>query len=189
MKRTAIIALLALGLIRANAQQLSDVTLTNALDGKSWSMSNVNSSQVMVMIFMSAECPFDNYYYKRVSRLASELGSRATFILVNPNASETAEAMKGKAGANGLSIPWLMDSQQVLLQNLAATKTPEAFVLANTAGKWNVVYRGAIDDNAQVEAEVRQRYVLLAVEAVLAGQSPAQKEARPTGCSVRKREH
>ena len=54
------------------------------------------------------------------------------------------------------------------MTNLNAHKSPEVFLLKNEGGKFTVVYHGAIDDNAQVESDVRQNYLRSAIDNMLA---------------------
>ena len=172
----------------ATGQQLKDFTLSNAADGKSVALTDFKSSDGLVIVFMSTDCPFDSYYYNRIASLVTEYGNRVSLILVNPNAGESATAMKQTLGKMGISVPYLMDFDQVLMQNLGATKTPEIFVLKNSGGLFTTIYHGAIDNNAQVESEASESYGRNAIDAMLSGQSPAQKEMRPAGCSIRKKD-
>ena len=50
-----------------------------------------------------------------------------------------------------------------------------------------VVYSGAIDDNAQVEKDVRHAYLSDAIDIMLANQTIATPEIRPVGCTIRKK--
>ena len=47
------------------AQEIMNFTLPNARDGKEVSLSSYASSTVIVVVFTSHECPFDNYYKDR----------------------------------------------------------------------------------------------------------------------------
>jgi hypothetical protein len=95
--------------------------------------------------------------------------------------------MAKKASTKSLGVPYLADKDQKLMNALGATKSPQAFLLKNSGGKFHVVYSGAIDDNAQVEADVRHAYLKDAIEIMLSNQNIATKEVRPTGCTIRKK--
>jgi hypothetical protein len=82
-------------------------------------------------------------------------------------------------------VPYLLDKDQVELKTFSARKTPECFVLQSTGLKFNVVYRGAIDDSPQSAADVREAYLREAIEKVLAGKPIEVFEQRPPGCSIR----
>jgi hypothetical protein len=95
--------------------------------------------------------------------------------------------MVKKAQQLGLSAPYLADKEQTLMQQFGATKNPQAFLLKNDGGKFTVVYKGAIDDNAQVEADVRHAYLKDAVDILLTNQKIETTEVRPVGCTIRKK--
>ena len=123
----------------------------------------------------------------RIKALASEYHDQVPVLLVNSDATETIESLVKKATAQGFSIPYLADKDQKLMSALGATKSPQAFLLKNTGGKFSVVYNGAIDDNAQVEAGVRHAYLKDAIDIMLANQTIATAEVRPAGCTIRKK--
>jgi peroxiredoxin len=171
------------------SQEISDFSLTNVLNNETVSLSSFPSCQGLVVIFTSNSCPYDEHYRKRIQQIASRYQSTVPVLLVNANTepAETAEAMKKKAQQLDLGVPYLADKQQALMQQLGATKTPQAFLLKNTGGKFTVVYNGAIDDNAQVEADVRQAYLKDAIDIMLSNQAIKTKEIRPVGCTIRRK--
>lgn len=160
MKKIATL-LLVLVVATAHAQTLTDFTLKNVLDGKDVSLTNFTSAPGIVVLFTSVACPFDGYYTKRLVQVQNEYKDKLPMLLVNSytEAPEAEEWMVKAASANGLTLPYLSDKEQVLMTQLNAQRSPEVFVLKNTAGQFTVVYRGALDDNAQVEAEVKQTYL------------------------------
>jgi hypothetical protein len=175
--------------ILSYGQQLQKFSLKNAVDGKNVSADQYPSCDGMVIIFTSNSCPYDEYYRPRLSRLAASYHERVPFLLVNSgtDAPEAIDKMAEKARALNLSIPYLADKDQVLMSQLDAKKSPEAFLLKNVNGVFTVVYRGAIDDNAQVEADVRSYYLRDAIDILLANQKIATPEVRPVGCTLRKK--
>ncbi len=169
------------------AQQVPDFSLTNVLNGQTVSLGTDPSCSGLLIIFTSAECPYDEHYKGRIKALASEYHDQVPVLLVNSDATETNESLVKKATAKGFSIPYLADKDQKLMSALGATKSPQAFLLKNTGGKFSVVYNGAIDDNAQVEADVRHAYLKDAIDIMLANQTIATAEVRPAGCTIRKK--
>jgi peroxiredoxin len=103
------------------------------------------------------------------------------------DAAESTENMKKKAEQSGMNMPYLADKDQTLMQKFGATKSPQAFLLKNNGGKFSIVYNGAIDDNAQVEGDVHHAYLKDAIDILLANQSIATPEVRPTGCTIRRK--
>jgi hypothetical protein len=181
-------AILAFSFSFAKAQ-LTSFNLPNAVDGKSVSLDAYASSPALVIIFTSNACPFDEHYRGRINKLSKEFGNKVSIVLVNSHvdANESLDAMTKKAQQAGIALPYLADKDQTLMQNLKATKSPQSFVLKNSNGQFNVVYNGAIDDNAQVESDVRVSYLRDAIAAVLNNQPIQAAEVRPAGCSIRKK--
>jgi hypothetical protein len=173
----------------ALGQQVSDFKLVNVLNDQTVSASTFPSCSGLVIIFTSNACPYDEYYRGRVSKLSSRYQDKVPVLLVNsqPDAAESKENMVKKAKQLNLSFPYLEDKNQTLMAALDAKKTSEAFLLKNDGGKFTVVYRGAIDDNAQVEADVRHNYLRDAIDIMLANQKIETAEVRPVGCNLKKK--
>ncbi|HET9487728.1 MAG TPA: thioredoxin family protein, partial [Chryseosolibacter sp.] len=110
-------------------------------------------------------------------------------VLVNAHTepTESPDKMMEKARQLNLKVPYLADKDQTLMANLNVRKSPEVFLLKNENGKFTVVYRGAIDDNAQVEADVRHHYLRDAIDIMLNKQKIQTPEIRPVGCNVKKK--
>jgi hypothetical protein len=143
----------------------------------------------MVIIFTTNSCPYDEYYRNRVSKLSQTYQDRVPVLLVNPGTdpADTKENMIKKGKQLNFSLPYLADKDQTLMASLDARKSPEAFLLKNEGGKFTVVYRGAIDDNAQVEADVRHSYLRDAIDIMLTNQKVQTPEVRPVGCNLKKK--
>lgn len=182
-----IVFVFAFGFLQA--QEVPNFTLTNVLNGQTISLDTYPSCSGMLIIFTSNACPYDEHYRARIASLSNTYQNNVPLLLVNPltEENESAENMAKKAKALGIGIPYLADKDQKLMQALGATKTPHAFLLKNSGGKFTVVYKGAIDDNAQVAADVRHAYLKDAIEIMLSNQTIATPEVRPVGCTIRKK--
>jgi hypothetical protein len=171
------------------AQQLTDFKLVNVLNDQTVSAETFPSCSGLVVIFTSNACPYDEYYRGRIASLSNGYQDKVPVLLVNsqPDAAESKENMVKKAKQANFSFPYLEDKNQTLMTALDAKKSPEAFLLKKDGGKFKVVYRGAIDDNAQVEADVRHSYLRDAIDIMLANQKIATAEVRPVGCNLKKK--
>jgi hypothetical protein len=89
--------------------------------------------------------------------------------------------MKKRAEEKGFEFAYLYDPSQEIGRLFGATVTPHAFLL-DSEGK--LAYAGAIDDNMEL-AEVQQRYLRDALDAVLAGSKPEVDSIKPVGCGIR----
>lgn len=170
-----------------SAQQVPDFTLVNAMNDKNVSLSDYTNYAGVLIIFTSNACPYDGYYLNRIKKFSQDYKSKIPVLLVNSNTNESPEAMRKYGDQCGFTTPYLADKEQTLMQSLGATKSPEAFLLKNSGRKFSIEYRGAIDDNPQVESDVHDALLKNAVEAMLAGKAIQTKEARPVGCTLRKK--
>lgn len=169
------------------AQDVKNFTLTNTKDGMEISLSNYTSSKAVVIVFTSHECPFDNYYKDRIKELIKTYSGRVQFLLVNSNPEDQESAQQMAIHYTDLQVPYLADKDQVVMNNLAAKKTPEAFLMTPVGGKFIIAYNGAIDDNPQSAKDARQYFLKDAIEKVLSGQKIDISTQRATGCTIRKK--
>jgi len=189
MKKYILLTVILLSSLFSQAQTVADLSLINVFDGKQVTLKDFSSATGMVVIFTSVACPFDGYYTKRIKQLQNLYANKIPLLLVNPytEAPESEEWMIKAAQANDITLPYLSDKDQTLMAQLNAQRSPEAFLLKNTNGQFSVVYRGAIDDNAQAENAVKQSYLKDAIENLLAGKVISIPTSRPAGCYIRKK--
>lgn len=190
MKIRAIVLLFCIGtwgLPEAGAQ-VQNFTLTNVADESMVSLEGFNSCAGLVVIFTSNECAYDNYYTARLKVLTEVYAGKIQFLLINSylEPEESVEKMKAKYAFWGMNVPYLADKEQTALECLGAKKSPEAFLLKNNNGKYTVVYSGAIDDNPQVSAAVREKYLRSSIDKLLKGEPIDVPNVRAAGCTIRK---
>lgn len=168
---------------------VNDFQLINVMSNETVSLGAYSSSKGLVLIFTSNACPYDRYYQDRIAALSADYGGRVPVLLVNSLTApdEGIQEMVTHGKTRNLKVPYLADKDQVLMSNLNVKKTPEAFLLKNVNGKFTVAYRGAIDDNAQVEADVRHRYLRDAIDEMLKDGKVQTPEVRPVGCNLKKK--
>jgi thioredoxin-related protein len=188
MKRMLILTMVAVTL-QLHAQELKNFKLENVLNGQQISPESFPSCSGLVIIFTSNACPYDEYYRTRINTMAKTYSDKVPVLLVNAHSeeAESRDQMIARGKQLNLATPYLADKNQTLMMALNAKKSPEAFLLKNNGGTFTVIYRGAIDDNAQVEADVRHAYLKDAIDIMLANQSVATPEVRPVGCNLKKK--
>jgi hypothetical protein len=188
MKKLMMI-LMVLVNVQSWSQELKDFNLVNVVNGQPISLSTYPSCSGLVIVFTSNACPYDEYYRNRINAIAKSYTDKVPVLLVNssPDATENNDSMEKKAKQLNLTIPYLADKNQTVMTMLNAKKSPEVFLLKNNGEKFSVVYRGAIDDNPQVEADVRHSYLKDAIDIMLANQTVATPEVRPVGCNLKKK--
>jgi peroxiredoxin len=172
--------------LNCSAQVVQNFSLLNAIDGKTVSLQDFSSSSGVIIIFSSHNCPYDGYYRNRIKELAESYNAKTPLLLINSNPEESIDQMRSYAEQRKLSVPYLADKDQKVLASLNPRKSPECFLLKNSGGKFTIIYRGAIDDNAQTAAAVTHTYLKDAINKLLAGDKIEVSDVRPVGCSIRK---
>lgn len=184
---TAILVFLIAAAANAQPAEIGNFSAVNVVNDADVSLNQFIGEKGIVIIFRGNECPFDGYYNQRIAELVSEFKERIPFLLVNPylEPGDAPEKMKMYATVWGLGIPYLADKDQVIMGALGAKKTPEAFVLKSNGERFVLVYAGAIDDNPQLPAGVKQKYLQSAIQALLEDRIDAVRTVRATGCTIR----
>ncbi|MTI33363.1 thioredoxin family protein [Xanthovirga aplysinae] len=175
----------------AQNHSINDFTLKNVIDNKEISLSDFKGSKGVVVIFTSNYCPYAKLYEKRIQNLAANYSRKnIEFLLINPNnpksnQQESVEAMAQKARKEGYNFPYLKDQNHKVASLMGATKTPEVFLLTKNQKGFVISYQGAIDDNPQVENDVKTYYLKDALDQVVAGNKLSYKNQKATGCMIR----
>jgi peroxiredoxin len=140
--------------------------------------------RVVVLVFLSVDCPLARLYAPRLAEWADAWHRRGVAVVgIEPNCREAA-AVQRFVREYGIRFPLLLDLNQTAVSRLAATCTPEAFVLD---GRRVVRYRGRIDDQYGVggrRSGPTRPDLSEAVEDVLAGRPVRVPVTQATGCSI-----
>jgi peroxiredoxin len=166
---------------------IQNFTLTNVVDGKMISLDQYSSSNAVVVMFTSNECPFDNYYKDRIKEMIGVYAGKVQFLLVNSYIESEESVEKMHIHYSDLNVPYLADKDQLAMNALGAKKSPEVFLLKISGGKFMTAYSGAIDDNPQVSKDVNQKFLKDAIDKMLSGQKIEVTNNRAVGCSMRKK--
>src|SRR5215831_10506288 len=152
--------------------------------GNPHSTAEWKNKQAIVMLFVSTECPISNRYAPTINRMAQEYSQKnVAFFLVQSDPDLTPQAAQQHAKEFALTIPVLMDPEQVLASKLEALVTPTAIVLSGTG---EVRYRGRVDDrniDLGKYREVPKREDLkMALDEVLGRRKVSEPETKVIGC-------
>ena len=153
-------------------------------DDAKHSLSDLEDTQTVAVVFTCNHCPVAKAYEDRLVQLSKDYADKS-FMLVAINVNNLEEdklpAMKQRAEEKGFNFPYLYDPSQEIGRDYVATVTPHAFLL-DTDRK--VVYMGAIDDSQSVD-KVDKQFLRDAIDAVLAGENPAVSSSKQFGCSIK----
>lgn len=161
------------------------------VDGKTVSLSDYNNEKGVILIFTCNTCPYAIAYQDRIIALHNEFAPKGyPVVAINPNdpgqsKGDSFEEMKVRAKEKSFLYPYLFDEQQVVSPAYGASRTPEVFVLKKTGNDFVVAYTGTIDDNSNDESAVEEKYVVGAINALLAGNTPDPTTTKAIGCGIK----
>jgi thiol-disulfide isomerase/thioredoxin len=143
-----------------------------------------HKGQVVVLNFLSKDCPWSRGAEPSVSALAKEYaGKDVVFLGINSNEGVTAEQMKQYAADAGIPYAILIDGGNIYADAVAASRTPEIYVIDKT-GK--LTFHGAYDDRKEPESNGATNYTKLAIDATLAGKPVEKAEVHAWGCGIKR---
>lgn len=108
-------------------------------------------------------------------------GKGVEFLMLNSNIQDTHEAVKAEANEYGYSMPILMDTNQLVGEQLGVERTAEVFLI--NPKTWQVVYCGPLDDRVVFEpqkAKADKTWAKDALDALLAGRRSRWPSSRQT---------
>ena len=195
-RATALVALAMLSCVTTLAEEpkstlgkkVPDFTLKD-YRGHSVSLDTAAKGKPVVLAFLGTECPLCKIYATRLNELAKEYEAKGVvFLGVAPNRQDSVTEIASYARVHEISFPIVKDLNQVLADQVGATRTPEVVVLDKEHA---VRYRGRIDDqygfksNANYQkASPSEKNLADALDAVLASKPVATAETKTAGCLI-----
>ncbi|MBS0265609.1 MAG: thioredoxin family protein [Planctomycetes bacterium] len=154
------------------------------VDGKSHGLDEYREKRVLVVVFTCNHCPVAKEYAGRLAEFVEKYRDQVQVVAisVSPSAADKLDKMQALHAEKPFPYPYLYDESQKSGSAYGAAATPHVFVLD---AQRRIAYMGAFDDNYNDVQQVSKRYVVDAVEALLAGKEPPVKESLPVGCPIR----
>lgn len=171
------------------SQNYIQLSATDAVSNSLKTLPSLVKEKGLVLIFHDPSCPFAKLYESRIKALRTKFEPQGIgFVLINPqvqnNESELTR-LRAYIDESGLNMPYLIDTNQQWTQAFQASKIPEVFVLMPGKTDLELVFKGALDNNAQVESVVTEKYLETALTQLTRGSKPAISQARAVGCTIR----
>lgn len=190
MKTAPIFLLFFLGLsFPTLSQSYTQLSGKDAVSNSIKTLPSLVKEKGVVLIFHDPSCPFAKLYESRIKALRAKFETQGIgFVLINPhvqnNESELTR-LRTYIDESGLNMPYIVDEKQQWTQVFQASKIPEVFVLVPGKMDLELVFKGALDNNAQVESVVSEKFLEIALTQILRGEKPAISQARAVGCTIR----
>ncbi|HYC53865.1 MAG TPA: redoxin family protein [Candidatus Binatia bacterium] len=146
------------------------VAKTSDLSGEQPRTADFDSQKLekpTVLFVLGTSCGSTASYVDRVRELEQQYASKGVdFVHLYPNRTDSAEQKVSYHKEKKLSGPMIDDHGGTVSKALGAQRTTETFILAKDG---TLLYHGAVDDNKDDPAGVKNRYVATALDEHLAG--------------------
>ena len=170
-----------------SAMPLMDHQLAD-ISGNTMTLADAKGDAGTLVVFSCNTCPWVIRWEDRYVTLANTYAPKGIgMIAVNSNAArfgseDSLEEMVEHAKNNGYNFPYAQDPESELASAFGATKTPHIY-LFNADDE--LVYLGAIDDNAKNAKKVEVPFLANAIDALLAGNPINPQATKALGCSIK----
>ena len=174
-----------------------DVPMTD-VSAKPMTLKQLTKANRLLVIFSCNTCPFVvgsdgsegwEGRYPGIGDLCR--GNQIGMALVNSNEAKRDKGdgladMQRRYREKGYGHYYLLDKDHVVADAFGARTTPHVYLFDKDM---KLVYKGAIDDNVESAAAVKEHYLSDAIQAMVAGTPIAVPETRNLGCSIKRVEH
>lgn len=169
----------------AQPTRVDDFRLTDQ-ELHSHQLSLLSDARAVVLITQMNGCTIVRNSASTIKALRERYANKGVeFLMLNSTPSDRREDIVAEAKEYGLDLPILMDSNQLVGEQLGVTRTSEAIVIDPKT--WRIVYRGAIDDRVTYErqrARAEHTWLQDALDAVLADQPVTVSQHPAAGCLI-----
>ncbi len=176
------------------AARTAEVALPVTVDDFRLSDQNLHSHELrqlgdasaVVLVAQENNCPVSRNTSAAVKALQDQYSAKGVEIfMLNSTPSDKRDAIVAEAQAYGYHLPILMDTNQLVGEQLGVTRTAEVIIVDPKT--WKIVYRGPIDDKVTYErqkAAAEHTWAKDALDSMLAGKPVAVARVEPVGCII-----
>ena len=165
--------------VGATPQTVDDFRLTDT-DLQGQQLYRFADAPAVVLVTYGDGCPIVRNSVAALNALkAKYAGKGVQFLALDSSPQDARDAVKAEVKSYGLDMPVMMDTNQLVGEQLGVTRTAEVFVI--NPKTWRVMYRGPVDDRVTYErqkAEASEHWADDAIAATLAHQ-PVAVARRP----------
>lgn len=197
--RITLVAVLSLLMADASAFQIKEMAIGSKaplvdhkmqdISGRSLSMGEVAQENGLIVIFSCNTCPWVMRWedrYPDIYQMARN--NKIGMIALNPNEDyrdrgDGMDDMIKHARKAGYDFPYVLDKDHVVADAFGASRTPHVYLFN---GDMELVYVGAIDDNANDAASVKDYYIKDAMDQLISGQELSRPNTKSLGCTIKR---
>ncbi|MFK7756353.1 MAG: redoxin domain-containing protein [Flavobacteriales bacterium] len=164
------------------------------VSGESLALEDIKKENGLLVVFSCNTCPFVvggkgegwEGRYNDVHLRCEK--NRVGMVLVNSNEAkregdDSFEEMKSHAKEQGYQSYYVVDENSALADAFGAKTTPHVYMFN---GDMELVYKGAIDDNVESSEEVKEEWLIDALNNLGAGKEIDPNSTRQLGCSIKR---
>jgi hypothetical protein len=155
------------------------------LDGKPANPFDEASNKIVVLIFLRRDCPVSSRYAPVIQKISAQHERDASFWLVFPDKAETPQTIHTYLQQYAYRVPALRDPEHALVKLAQVQITPEVAVFNRNH---QLLYDGRIDnwflDLGRSRPAPTTHELADAIQAALAGKTPAANQVRGVGCYI-----
>jgi peroxiredoxin len=158
-------------------------------DGRVHALEDFRAAPALLIAFICNHCPFVQHVRGGFAAFAREYAPRGLAVVaINSNdldryPQDGPDAMRQEATEQGYAFPYLVDASQAVAKAYRAACTPDFFLFD---AQRRLVYRGQFDESRPGNGKpVTGADLRAAVEATLAGRSPAAEQFPSLGCNIK----
>ena len=167
---------------------MSKELMINVTDEKMSLDNNFNENGLLV-VFSCNTCPFVVMWedrYRQVEEMCQI--NKVGMVYINSNEAkrdgdDSKEAMKNYAKSMGYTFPYLIDQNSAVANAFGAKTTPHIYLFDENK---KLVYKGAIDDNFRDISQVKETYLLDAIQQMVSAVDIKIKKTNAKGCSIKR---
>jgi len=167
---------------------MSKELMINVTDEKMSLDNNFNENGLLV-VFSCNTCPFVVMWEDRYRQLEEMCQiNKVGMVYINSNEAkrngdDSKEEMKNYAKSMGYTFPYLIDQNSAVANAFGAKTTPHIYLFDENK---KLVYKGAIDDNFRDISQVKETYLLDAIQQMVSAVDIKIKETNAKGCSIKR---
>ncbi|MCY2928718.1 MAG: thioredoxin family protein [Planctomycetota bacterium] len=158
------------------------------VDNKTHSLADFAGARALVVAFTCNHCPFVIGSEDRMNALLADYAPKGlAMIAINSNETDNHPTdsfphMVERARARGFRFPYVRDDTQSVAKAYGALRTPHFFLFDSSL---HLRYTGRLDNSPMDPLQATTHELRDALDAVLAGKTPAVPLTNPIGCNVK----
>lgn len=161
-----------------HAQAYSSIAGYKTLNNFTEPSVNFEPDVLTVVLFISNECPCSNSHLDHLKELTRQY-SAVSFVAVHTGEHRNISTIEEYYRSKNLNFAVLADSEQKLIREFKALRTPQAFLIKGQS----VLYSGGLSDDAHFPA-AKKHYLKEALQEAIQNKPITSPHSKLNGCYI-----